>query len=133
MVGVLSRVEVSFQEDARAEVAKKAIERAEFANIEAVSLNDVYTISSDFSQKELENKNLSDIIEDPQEGEKLYKRLEKEGRVTNQEIEIACKNREKKTTLASFFYIRDDEGRILAMGSIFKDITRRKKDEKMLA
>ena len=86
-----------------------------------------------YSEKELAKKKLFDIMEDPKKAEKLYKKLEKEGRVTNQEIEIVCKNKDKKTTLASFFYIRDDIGRILAMGSIFKDITLRKKNEKMLA
>ncbi len=50
----LSRIEVSFQEDARAASAKKAIKRAGFGKVENVFLNDVYTISSAFSEKELE-------------------------------------------------------------------------------
>jgi phosphoribosylformylglycinamidine synthase len=54
MVGALSRLEISFQEDARAGVAKKAVERAGFSGIKQVFLNDVYTISSNFSAPELE-------------------------------------------------------------------------------
>ncbi len=54
MVGALSRLEVFFQEDARAYVVKKAIERAGFSKISSVYLNDVYTFSSPFSSKELE-------------------------------------------------------------------------------
>jgi len=50
----LSRLEVSFQEDARASVAGKSIEKAGFKDVKVVSLNDVYTISSGFGEKELE-------------------------------------------------------------------------------
>ncbi len=50
----LCRIEVSFQNDARAKIAKKSIERAGFGKISAVSLNDVYTISSQFQEKDLE-------------------------------------------------------------------------------
>jgi len=55
MVGGLSRIEISFQRDARADVAKKSIERAGFGQIKELALNDVYTISSNFSEEELEN------------------------------------------------------------------------------
>ncbi|MGA1870978.1 MAG: response regulator [bacterium] len=98
-----------------------------------ISCNPAASTFLGYSLQELEQKSLSDLMEDPKEVEKVYKKLEKEGRVTNQELEVVCKDKEKKTTLASFFYIRDDKGGILAMGSIFKDITLRKKNEKMLA
>ncbi len=54
MIGNLCRLEVSFQNDARAETAKKSIERAGFGKISKVFLNDVYTISSNFLQEDLQ-------------------------------------------------------------------------------
>ena len=54
MVSNLCRIEVTFQNDARAKIAKKSIERAGFGKISNVSLNDVYTISSNFLQEDLQ-------------------------------------------------------------------------------
>jgi len=59
----LTRIEVSFQKDARAEITKKNLEKAGFSGIKAVSLNDVYTISSNFSQEELVQ--CADLLHNP--------------------------------------------------------------------
>jgi len=59
----LCRLEVSFHNDARAEIAKKSIERAGFGKISNVFLNDVYTISSDFSQEKLQK--CADLLHNP--------------------------------------------------------------------
>jgi len=50
----LSRIEVSFHDDARAAVKKKLIQSAGFLQVESIFLNDVYTISGPFSPKQLE-------------------------------------------------------------------------------
>ncbi len=54
MAGNLCRIEVNFQNDTRAKIAKKSIERAGFGKISNVFLNDVYTISSNFLQEDLQ-------------------------------------------------------------------------------
>jgi phosphoribosylformylglycinamidine synthase len=59
----LTRLEVSFQQDARAIVTGKSIEKAGFKAIEALSLNDVYTISSEFSEEEL--KQAAQLLHNP--------------------------------------------------------------------
>ncbi|MFA4856076.1 MAG: AIR synthase-related protein [archaeon] len=63
MVFSLSRIEVSFEDDARAKTAKKVVERAGFAKIKGVFLNDVYTVSSPFSEKELVQ--CADLLHNP--------------------------------------------------------------------
>jgi len=85
-----------------------------------------------YSKKELENQALISIVHDHAQVEKIFHTLEIKGLMTNQEIVIICKNKEKKTTLTSLFYIRNDKGHILGMGCIFKDITLRIQNEEML-
>ena len=63
MAGGLGRIEISFDEDARAKTAKKAIQRAGFPKIEQVSLNDVYTVSSSFLENKLEQ--CADLLHNP--------------------------------------------------------------------
>lgn len=97
-----------------------------------ISCNPAVYSMMGYSKKELENQALTNMVSDPKQIEKIYHSLEIEGLISNQEIVVTCKNKEKKTTLASLFFIRNDKGNILGTGCIFKDITQRILNEKML-
>jgi len=85
-----------------------------------------------YEKAKLEQKFLSDLFEDSRELDDITATLRDKGEVTNKELILVAKGGDPKTTLSSFFDIRNDQDQIIGLGCVFKDITERKKAEEKI-
>ncbi|MGA1795708.1 MAG: response regulator [bacterium] len=82
-----------------------------------------------YQEIELSQRFFSTLLENPEEFDAITASLRDKGDVSSKELILVAKNGEKRTTLASFFDIRNDQDQIIGLGCVFKDITERKKAE----
>jgi len=75
---------------------------------------------------------LKDLLLDKKSLDEIADTLRDQKGIANLELILKAKGGENKTTLASFFDIRNDKQQIIGMGCVFKDITERKRDEERI-
>ncbi len=98
-----------------------------------ISFNPATQIILGYSKEAIEKMSFSDLIQDKQTLNIIENDIirDKKG-ITNMELILTGENGILKTTLASFFDIRNDKNQIIGMGSVFKDITERKQNEEKI-
>lgn len=82
-----------------------------------------------YEKDNLEQRFFSTLLEDAKELDQITSSLRDQGQVSNKELILISKQGERKTTLSSFFDVRNDQDQIIGLGCVFKDITERKKAE----
>ncbi|MBN2373546.1 response regulator [bacterium] len=85
-----------------------------------------------YTRENLESRFFNEIIKNPEKMDKIDGLLRDKGEVANYELILMDVKCESKTTLASFFYIRNDQNQIIGLGCVFKDITERKRNEERI-
>ena len=82
-----------------------------------------------YEKAQLEQKFFSALLDDSIELDQITACLRDKGEVSNKELILVGEKGDRKTTLSSFFDIRNDQDQIIGLGCVFKDITERKKAE----
>lgn len=94
-----------------------------------MSCNPATLLTLGYKKGALEQRFFSSLAADSKQLDEIIRALSDKEEVTNRELILMAENGEQKTTLISFFEIRNDQDQIIGLGCVFKDITERKRDE----
>ena len=85
-----------------------------------------------YEKVKLEKRFFSTLLADSKELDQITDSLRDQGEISNKELILVGEKGDRKTTLSSFFDIRNDQDQIIGLGCVFKDITERKKAQEKI-